>query len=123
MPLTVSRENRREFTVIAIIGEVDLNGVPRLGENIEEAFHRKAPQLIFDLSRMNFIDSSGLRVLVRAGAKAAECGGTCALCCLCPTPRRILNLTGIDAAFDIYPSVDAAMAGGPMESRASLSLS
>ncbi|RCG23995.1 anti-sigma factor antagonist [Sphaerisporangium album] len=123
MPLTVSRENRREFTVIAIIGEVDRNGVPRLGEYIDEAFRRKTPQLIFDLSRMSFIDSSGLRVLVQAGAKAAKCGGSCALCCLCPTPRRILNLTGIDAAFDIYPSLDAAMAGGPLESRASLTFS
>ncbi|GII65546.1 hypothetical protein Skr01_56310 [Sphaerisporangium krabiense] len=123
MPLTVSRENRREFTVIAIIGEVDRNGVPRLGEDIDEAFRARPPQLIFDLSRMSFIDSSGLRVLVRAGAKAQRCGGTCALCSLHPTPRRIMTLTGIDAAFDIYPTVDAALAGGPLESRASLTFS
>ncbi|MFC4585274.1 STAS domain-containing protein [Sphaerisporangium corydalis] len=123
MPLTVRRDHRHEFTVISIIGEVDTNGASRLGENIDEALRDTRPQLLFDLSRMDFIDSAGLRLLVRACDDAQRCGGTCALCCLRPSPRKIMDLTGIGTAFDIYPTMAAALAGGPLESPASRKLS
>ncbi|MEU8270952.1 STAS domain-containing protein [Sphaerisporangium sp. NPDC049002] len=122
MPLTVRREARREFTVITIIGEVDRNGAPHLGESIDEALRATSPRLLFDLSGMEFIDSAGLRLLVGACEKATRCGGTCALCCLCPTPRKIMDVTGIGDAFDIYPTMAAALAGGPLESPASRKL-
>ncbi|MCW2879214.1 MAG: anti-sigma-factor antagonist [Sphaerisporangium sp.] len=122
MPLTVHREHRREFTVITIIGEVDRNEAPQLVENIDKAFQNAVPKLLFDLSHMSFIDSAGLRLLVGACDKARKCGGTCALCCLSPTPRKIMDLTGLAAAFDIYPTMAAALAGFPPESPASRTL-
>ncbi|GAA3801007.1 hypothetical protein GCM10022226_20810 [Sphaerisporangium flaviroseum] len=123
MPLRVQCGHRHDFTVITVIGDVDSNGVSHLGDNIDEALRDTAPRLLFDLSHMEFIDSAGLRQLVRACGTARRSGGTCALCCLCPTPRKIMHLTGMVAAFDIYPSMDAALAGGPIESPASIELS
>ncbi|WP_214411762.1 STAS domain-containing protein [Sphaerisporangium fuscum] len=122
MPLTIRRESLRGFTVITVIGEVDRNETSRLGADIDEALREFRPRLLFDLSDMSFIDSSGLRLLVTASAKARRCGGTCALCSLCPTPKKIMNLTGLAAAFDIYPTMAAALEGGPLESAASRAL-
>ncbi|MDH2427160.1 STAS domain-containing protein [Sphaerisporangium sp. TRM90804] len=119
MSLTVRRERRHDFTVITIVGEVDRNGMSQLGKHIDEAFEQHpGPRLLFDLSEMSFIDSSGLRLLIGACGRTARNGGTCAVCGLCPTPRKILQITGLDAMFDIYADVTAALAGGPLESAA-----
>ncbi|MEO3808986.1 STAS domain-containing protein [Sphaerisporangium sp. B11E5] len=119
MPLTVRREHREPFTVITMIGELDANGLGRLGENLDMALGHHCPRLLFDLSQLNFLDSSGLRLLVRACAQATRHGGSCAMCGLRPMPRTIMNVTGLGAVFDIYPTMDAALAGGPLESQAS----
>ncbi|MFC6081778.1 STAS domain-containing protein [Sphaerisporangium aureirubrum] len=119
MPLTVHREHRDQFTVITMIGELDANGLGTLGEDLDLALCKGAPRLLFDMSELNFIDSSGLRLLVSACAQATRHGGTCALCSLRPMPRTIMNVTGLGAVFDIYPTKAAALAGGPLESPAS----
>ncbi|GII80334.1 anti-sigma factor antagonist [Sphaerisporangium rufum] len=120
MPLTVRRENRHQFTVITLIGEIDRNESSRLGASIDEALREGPPRLLFDLSRLSFIDSAGLRLLVMACSHARRGGGSCALCSLCPAPRKIMDLTGLKAAFDIYPDLGTALDGGPLESTASL---
>jgi anti-sigma B factor antagonist len=122
MTLEISREYRNDFTIITIVGEVDKTEEAMLSEQIDEAFTVDQPRILFDLSSMNFIDSSGLRLLVQASSRAHRCGGTCALCCLNPVPRRIMRLTGLDAAFDLYPTLGAALAQARPESAASVKL-
>ncbi|WP_068923037.1 STAS domain-containing protein [Planobispora rosea] len=122
MSLEISRDRCRDFTVITIIGEVDKTEEALLSEQIDEAFTADRPRLLFDLSFMDFIDSSGLRLLVQASSRAHRCGGTCALCCLNPVPRRIMRLTGLDAAFDVYPTLGDALAQRRAESLASVKL-
>ncbi|MBG0829987.1 STAS domain-containing protein [Planomonospora sp. ID67723] len=119
MTLEISREHRNDFTIITIVGEVDKTEAAMLSAQIDEAFTATPPRLLFDLSSMNFIDSSGLRLLVQASSRAHRCGGSCALCCLNPVPRRIMRLTGLDAAFDLYPTLGAALTRGKPERFAS----
>ncbi|GAA3446243.1 STAS domain-containing protein [Planomonospora venezuelensis] len=122
MTLEISREHRNDFTIITIVGEVDKTEEAMLSAQIDEALTAARPRLLFDLSSMDFIDSSGLRLLVQASSRAHRCGGSCALCCLNPVPRRIMRLTGLDAAFDLYPTLGAALAKGRPESAASVEL-
>lgn len=119
MPLTVRRERLEPFTVITMVGELDANSLTHLGESVDAALGHRCPRLLFDLSQLNFLDSSGLRLLVRACAQATRHGGTCGLCDLRPVPRTIMNVTGLGSVFDIYPTMAAALSGGPAESRAS----
>ncbi|GAA3155091.1 anti-sigma factor antagonist [Planomonospora alba] len=122
MPLRISGERHHAFTVIRLAGEVDKTQERRLRATIDEALAGERPRLLFDLSSMTFIDSSGLRLLVQASCRAHRCGGTCALCCLTPAPRRLLRLTGLDTAFDVYPTLGAALSEGEPESAASVEL-
>ncbi|GAT64443.1 anti-sigma factor antagonist [Planomonospora sphaerica] len=122
MPLQISGEHRRAFTVIRIVGEVDKTAESRLREKIDEALASASPRLLFDLSSMNFIDSCGLRLLVQASSRAHRCGGTCALCCPKPSTRRLMRLTGLDAAFDVYPTLGDALAEARPESPATARL-
>ena len=55
--------------VIAIIGEVDMSNVEAIEAELESVFAEHPERLVFDLSALNFIDSSGIAVLLRAVEK------------------------------------------------------
>ena len=61
-----------------------------------------------DVSRLTFIDSSALTVLVRASKKLAQDGGGLALADPTPTVARLLRLTEIDQVLPVYASVEEA---------------
>lgn len=58
--------------VIAIIGEVDVSNVASIEAQLESVFAEHPSRLVFDLSALNFIDSSGIAVLLRAVDKTDQ---------------------------------------------------
>lgn len=66
--------------------------------------------LLFDLSQMNHIDSSGLGALVYVLQKANAQDGTVKLACLQARPRIVFDITKVYRIFEIYDSVEAALA-------------
>ena len=66
--------------------------------------------LLFDLSQMNHIDSSGLGALVYVLQKANSQDGTVKLACLQARPRIVFDITKVYRIFEIYDSVEAALA-------------
>lgn len=62
----ISSSRTNGTAVIAVRGDVDLYTAPRLWETIDTALSNTAHELVIDLSNVNFLDSSGLSVLVKA---------------------------------------------------------
>ena len=88
---------------------------PRDGRFIEILGHynpRTEPKtLVVDLSRVSYIDSSGLAALIEAMQNVQEYGGKFALAGLQETVRTIFEIARLDQVFQIFPDVDAALAG------------
>jgi anti-sigma B factor antagonist len=61
---------------------------------------------------VEFLDSTGLGVLVGALKRARAGGGSVGLACNQPKILKIFNVTGLEKVFTIYPSVDEAVAAG-----------
>ena len=61
--------------------------------------------VLFDLSRMVHIDSSGLGVLVQVLQKAKSCGGKVVLAALQPGPKIVFDITKVSRVFEIVPTV------------------
>lgn len=95
----------------AISGEIDLAVADELTEAIEPAASAGSQPLVIDLVGTSFIDSSGIRVLLKAHRLLAEAGEQCALV-LAPgsVAERTLELTGVTDAFPTFPSREAAVA-------------
>ena len=70
--LGVRSEREGEALIIELVGELDLDGAPRLEEALREAEASDAASIVVDLSALDFIDSTGLRLLVMA---AERCDG------------------------------------------------
>ena len=68
--LAVRSEREGEAQIIELIGELDLDGAPRLEEALREAEASDASSIVVDLGGLEFIDSTGLRLLVMAAERS-----------------------------------------------------
>jgi anti-anti-sigma factor len=83
--------------VIRLRGELDIESAP----DLERVLLRARPagqRVVVDLAKLKFMDSTGLRVLLRARAAADEGRWEIGLCNVPPTIRRLFDMTGVHAA-------------------------
>jgi len=100
----------KEKNVLPLVGEIDLNVSPRIASTFSEMIRKKPSRLVVDLSRVTYIDSSGLAVLIGAMQDVEEYGGKFALAGLHDNVRSIFETARVDQVFLTYPHVDAALA-------------
>jgi anti-sigma B factor antagonist len=91
--LEVRSEGRA--TVIAVSGELDLASSPALQEELDRVASSDSKLLIIDLRELDFMDSTGLSVLVRAHQRAEEHGRQLAMVKGPQQVQRLLSLTGV----------------------------
>lgn len=98
---------RHEEVVLQPQGRLDATG----GEALQQQWETLAPRnyriWIIDLSRIEFIDSSGLVALVAGLDAAARSGTQLFLCGLRPSARLIFEITQLDRAFSIFENYEA----------------
>src|SRR5216684_1744718 len=96
--------------VLPLEGEIDLHVSPSVAESLRLMTAKKPKQLIVDLSRTTYVDSSGLAVLIEGMQNVEEYGGKFALAGLHETVRSIFENARLDQVFRIFPTVDSALA-------------
>jgi anti-anti-sigma factor len=100
--VTIKVEARQGTTTIVVSGELDLVTMPFLAAQLARAVRDRPGRLVFDLSGTRFMDCGSARLIAAAGQWPP--GGARPVI-RCPTPgvRRVLELTGVDAHFEIEP--------------------
>jgi anti-sigma B factor antagonist len=97
--LVVETERRDKAVVISLYGELDLASSPLLDEQLLEAETVAAARVVIDLGGLEFIDSSGLHVLVRAHERCRENDRELYLMPGARAVQRLFELTGADSVF------------------------
>lgn len=90
-------------------GEIDSHSVHAFHEAATEAANLAA-HVVIDLTQVTFVDSTGLGGLIAARKTARERGGSLSLVSPPPLVRRLLGSTRLHDVFDIYDSLDEAIA-------------
>lgn len=100
---------RTSYVVVALRGELDATNAAGTARILQAAV---APQLriIVDLAEVTFMDCSSLGGLLRVQRLARQGGGDVLLAAPAANVLRLLGLTGVDEAFGVHASVDAAVA-------------
>ena len=96
--------------VLPLEGEIDLHVSPRVSQMLGEMIQSKPSQVVVDLSRVTYVDSSGLAVLIQGMQQVEDYGGRFALAGVQENVLSILETARLDKIFLIYPHVDAALA-------------
>ncbi len=105
----VTRRDTGRLSVLVVRGAIDITRSHRLGSAIHEVLGDGPQQLVLDLCGVELVDSTGLAVLVDARRRALRQGIELRLACDAPRALKVLALTGLDRAFDIYPSSEGAV--------------
>jgi anti-sigma B factor antagonist len=99
------------FNVLPLKGEIDLHVSPSVTASLNEIINKKPERMVVDLSDVSYIDSAGLAALIEAMQKVEGSGGKFMLAGLQETVRSIFEISRLDQVFQIFPDVDAALAG------------
>jgi anti-sigma B factor antagonist len=97
--------------VLPLEGEIDLHVSQGIATSLRAMSDAKPKQLVVDLSKVTYIDSSGLAVLIEAMQNIGAAGGKFALAGLQEAVRPIFEIARLDQVFRIFPDVDSALAG------------
>jgi anti-sigma B factor antagonist len=85
--------------LVRLAGELDISTAPILERRLREALDGGGRRLVVDLRGLDFLDSTGLTLLVRWGRGAEQDGYDLALVRGGPRVHRLFELTGLDEVF------------------------
>lgn len=97
------------ITVIQAEGRLDAEAAPALESELNAALNASQTRIVLDLSKVTYISSSALRVLVGAWRRARAQGGDLVLASLSPRVREICEMVGFDRVFTIRETVPQAV--------------
>lgn len=100
--------------VIAVRGELDLSTAPELEGPLDEAITAGDALVLVDLTECEFIDSTGIALIVRAWQQldraAGDGKGRVVICSFNDQVRRVLEITGLELSIPIHSNRDEALA-------------
>lgn len=99
---------KNKVGVLEIQGRLDAYNAPDLKSKFEQSIS-KTPYFIFDMSGCEFIDSTGLGMIVACLKSASQAGGDIRLVRLQDKPKMVFDITRAYKIFQFFDSVDAAM--------------
>jgi len=97
--------------VLPLEGEIDLHVSPEVAESLRTMIAKKPNVVVVDLTKVTYLDSSGLAVLIEGMQNVQEYGGTFALAGVQESVQHILEIARLDQVFQIFPDVDSALSG------------
>jgi anti-sigma B factor antagonist len=108
--LDVSTREEAGRVIVAAIGEVDVFTAPKLDAELSRLTADGRTDLVVDLSRVDFLDSTGLSVLVKALKRVREADGSLDVVVTAERVAKVFRITGLDKLIPIHATVADALA-------------
>ena len=97
---------------LALAGEFDLSNAPQIEDALKQIEHDRPTLLVLDLRELTFMDSTGLRVMVAADARARDDSRRLAVVQGPESVHRVFRITGLDDHLEIVETPEAALEAG-----------
>ena len=110
MDLTLETRDVDGRTIVAVGGEIDVYTAPKLRDKITELVAAGTYDLVIDMEAVEFLDSTGLGVLVGGLKKVRAHDGSLSLICNQDRLLKIFRITGLAKVFVIHETAEAAFA-------------
>src|SRR3954471_4561320 len=96
---------RDDGYVVELSGELDISSASSVESRLMELEQRSPAMLILDLRKVNFIDSTGLSMIINADGRARKDGRRLVIVSGDGVPRRILRTVGLEDRLDVQSEV------------------
>jgi len=107
--LEIQVEEKEGFHVVTPIGELDVYTVPLFRKVILKLEGERRHDIVLDLTRLSFMDSSGLGSLIETFQKSQTVKGELAFVIDNPRLLKIIRLVDLHKVFKIYPNLGRAL--------------
>ena len=98
--------------IVTLDGELDHHNASRIREDIDEKFSQaKAKNIIFNLEKLQFMDSSGLGILIGRYKAVSATGGKTFIASPSSPAKRLIFLAGIHKIIPVFKTLDEALGG------------
>jgi anti-sigma B factor antagonist len=111
LSIDIAADNDGKTLVCKLRGSLDLATAPSVRAALVEAATHGKHDLVVDLTKLEFLDSTGLGALIGAHRRAIEHGGTVRLAVGQGPILRLLAITGLIGVFPTYGTLEEALAG------------
>ena len=115
MDLKLDDHIKDGIRVVDVEGEIDVYTAPRLRELLIELVNNGHYQPVVNMEKVEFLDSTGLGVLVGGLKRVRAHDGSLDLVCTQERILKIFRITGLTKVFGIHESVDQAIAARKAE--------
>ncbi|MQA04143.1 MAG: anti-sigma factor antagonist [Streptosporangiales bacterium] len=109
MDLSLTTKAEGDRTVVEVVGEIDVYTAPKLREAFIDLVAQGAYHLVIDMEQVEFLDSTGLGVLVGGLKRVRAHDGTLRLVCSQERILKIFRVTGLTKVFPIHSSLADAL--------------
>jgi anti-anti-sigma factor len=110
MGLEIHTRQADAVLVVALEGELDAYWAEETQRELWDCLERGHHRLVLDLSRLSYLSSAGLRVLLQLHKRVEALGGQLHLASLQPFARQVLAASGFDRILSVFDAVDQALA-------------
>ncbi len=100
----------KNILVLSADGEINSANSDQILEEIGQHIEGGAHRIIVDCTHVDYLSSYGLGVLLRVHSRMKKQGGDVKLCCLKGVVVDLLQVTGLNRIFEVYPDMEKAVA-------------
>ena len=110
--LTYEAHRNENMIRLALAGEFDLSNATQVEDALKELERDRPALLVLDLRELTFMDSTGLRVMVSADARARDDSRRLAVVQGPESVHRVFRITGLDDHLEMVETPEAALRNG-----------
>ena len=109
--MDISEDRKADAVILALSGKLDATTAKTFEDRILGVINSGTQRLVVDLSQLDYVSSSGLRVFILAAKRLQTVDGKIVLCSMKDHVRQVFDLAGFSSMLSIYASRDEAIKG------------
>jgi len=110
MSMNINQEPTGNIIILTLNGRLDTMNFALLENEVNSLIKDNKKYIVLDCQALEYVSSSGLRVLMMSLNQVKAVGGKFSICNLQPSIIKIFKISGFDRLFDIFPGRDEAVA-------------
>lgn len=107
--MAVKSESKNGLMICSVSGEIDINTSPEIKKAFDKLIAKKEPKIVINLTKVTYVDSSGLATLVEILKNMRTYGGKMKLAGLTTKVKSLFEITKLDKLFEIAQDENEAI--------------
>lgn len=108
--LDIEHEKKNNVTVVYFMGKVDTRTSPEAEKYVNGLLDEGETNILMNLGELDFISSTGLRVILSTGKKLMASNGKLTMCSPNITVNDVLKMSGFNRMFGVFDTEEEALA-------------